>query len=378
MRAMTAKHTQNDSKTIAKPVQGFANWSPVFTTGEHTDMRGQRKTWTRADLDALVRNLKPRKNQPFTVPVVKGHPANDAPAYAWVQALKRKGDVLYARYHNVDPAFAEEVSTGRFPNRSIAIHSTDNGPALKHVGFLGAALPAIDDLPAMFAQAKPGDDAASLWLFSQATADADMPTGLATKTDLSTMQTSTATTEVQTPEVQNPHPDQSQDQVQDQPPVITESDVQAAAEKARAELQAEFTKQQASMQARIVELERERLVATHQKTIDAAIVAGAITPAQAAGCAEFMASLESNKTTQTFCFSAADGSTSETNASAFFTTFIDKLGAGQTLAVLADDTTAPSQVGLQASRLEIHEKAMAYSQENECDYVLAVKAVTGQ
>jgi hypothetical protein len=386
-----AKH--NIPSPSSSATTRFSDWSPVFTAGEHTDMQGRKKTWTPAELDTLIANLKSVQQHPYTVPVVKGHPATDDPALAWVKALKREGNVLYARFHKVDANFANEVQAGRFPNRSIAIAPSGNGPVLRHVGFLGAALPAVADLPAMFADAEPGntDDAEPLWLYAQAAdtqpkQDEDTD-DMATSDDSKKLDIDNDIFDVDdldnvdnVDNADNDNGDTVVDETADTPS-ITPADLEAALEAAKQQaandarqaLQAEFTQQQVASKARIVELERERLIGKHQKTIDAAIVSGAITPAQAAGCAEFMAGLEGQ---QTFCFAANDGAESEVTATAFFAQFVGKLNAGHSMSILATEETAPDTLGLHASRAEIHAKAMAYQRDNECDYVAAVKAVT--
>jgi hypothetical protein len=82
-----------------------------------------------------------------------GHPKTDAPAYGWVRALRADGGDLVAEPHQVEPAFAEMVQAGRFKKISASFY-TPNHPSnpkpgafyLKHVGFLGAAAPAVKGL----------------------------------------------------------------------------------------------------------------------------------------------------------------------------------------------------------------------------------------
>ena len=75
-------------------------------------------------------------------PVVVGHPSDYAPAYGWVDRLRRVGDRLQARLCDVAPAFREAVEAGRYAGRSIALVNN----RLRHLGFLGGRAPAIPGL----------------------------------------------------------------------------------------------------------------------------------------------------------------------------------------------------------------------------------------
>jgi hypothetical protein len=121
----------------------------IFRTGSHTSVDGQKIVVTAADLAEIVESYMP--DQP--APLVVGHPALDAPAYGWVSALDVDGDTLRAFPDQVESAFAEAVTAGRYKKVSASLYPRDH-PAnptpgklhLKHVGFLGAAAPAIKGL----------------------------------------------------------------------------------------------------------------------------------------------------------------------------------------------------------------------------------------
>jgi len=118
----------------------YENWIEVFKSGTHTSSSGDTRTWSNDDLDAIVANYDPSVDE---APVVLGHPKTDEPAYAWVSALRREGDVLLAKFERVCPEFAIWVEKGLYRKISIAL-----GPdfSLRHVGFLGAANPAVKGL----------------------------------------------------------------------------------------------------------------------------------------------------------------------------------------------------------------------------------------
>lgn len=114
-------------------------WLELFRSGDY----GDKGNFSNSDLDDIVRNFDPSFHEP---PAVIGHPAEDAPAYGWVSALKRSGGKLLGRLRQVDPTFEEMVKSGRFKKRSIALYQTGKGWMLRHVGFLGAQPPEVKGL----------------------------------------------------------------------------------------------------------------------------------------------------------------------------------------------------------------------------------------
>ncbi|MGL9719744.1 hypothetical protein [Symbiopectobacterium sp.] len=97
-------------------------------------------------------------------PIVTGHPTTDAPAYGWIKQLSAQGRDLLAEPQQVDPAFSELVTVGRYKKISASFYlpHAPNNPApgalyLRHVGFLGAQPPAVKGLRAVsFADTEDG------------------------------------------------------------------------------------------------------------------------------------------------------------------------------------------------------------------------------
>ena len=118
---------------------GFDAPVEVFAGGLQTDSAGNAREWTAAELDQIVANHQP-------APIVVGHPSTDAPAFGWTESLRRDGLKLYAKFRNVYPAFADAVKNQLYPNRSVRLVQSGKGWQLAHVGFLGAAAPAIAGL----------------------------------------------------------------------------------------------------------------------------------------------------------------------------------------------------------------------------------------
>lgn len=117
---------------------GLTDWFQVFRTGTHTDSSGRRHTFTVADLDRAIAEY-----EPDSAPIVAGHPRTNAPAFGWIKEFRRRGEFLEARCSSVVPEFAELVERGLYKNRSMCFNPDGS---FRHVGFLGAAPPAIKGL----------------------------------------------------------------------------------------------------------------------------------------------------------------------------------------------------------------------------------------
>jgi len=126
-----------------KPIQ-------IFKPGRHTAMSGAGLEFSAADLAASAAAYDPAKHE---APIVVGHPALDAPAYGWIKGLAYADSALDAQPDQVDAAFAEMVAKGYFKKISASFYAPDapGNPVpgvyyLRHVGFLGAAAPAVKGL----------------------------------------------------------------------------------------------------------------------------------------------------------------------------------------------------------------------------------------
>jgi hypothetical protein len=117
------------------------DWDKVFTAGWHTDSRGNKREWTKDDLDRIVTSFDPSFHEP---PLVIGHPSDNAPAFGWIDGIKRVGNDLFVRYRDVAAEFKEWTDKKLFKKKSIAVYPDGS---LRHVGYLGAMPPAIKGLP---------------------------------------------------------------------------------------------------------------------------------------------------------------------------------------------------------------------------------------
>jgi hypothetical protein len=119
---------------------GFDDWIPVFRGGKQIDSTGKEHDGN-ALIDKAVAGFSAAAHEP---PACIGHPKEDAPAYGWVEGLKKQGNLLMAKFKQVQPQFAQMVQDGLFKKRSAAFYPDGT---LRHVGFLGAMPPAVKGLP---------------------------------------------------------------------------------------------------------------------------------------------------------------------------------------------------------------------------------------
>ena len=117
---------------------GLTDWFDVFRCGTHLDHSGKWRTFSEADIDKAIASY-----QSDSAPIVVGHPTLNAPAFGWIQQFRRQGPTLQARCSRVADEFADLVKRGLYKNRSISFNSDGT---FRHVGFLGAAAPAVKGL----------------------------------------------------------------------------------------------------------------------------------------------------------------------------------------------------------------------------------------
>lgn len=140
---------------------GDATPFEIFRPGTHTATSGRSIAFSDADVSAIAAAYDPALHE---APIVVGHPRDDAPAYGWVAGLQVDAGALRATPQQLDPAFAELVTQGRFKKVSASFYAPDSptNPKpgvwyLRHVGFLGASPPAVKGLkPVAFAENEAG------------------------------------------------------------------------------------------------------------------------------------------------------------------------------------------------------------------------------
>ena len=123
----------------------------IFKVGTHTDMNGVKRNYTREMLEKCVATYSPEIHE---APFVLGHPKHNDPAMGWADHLELDADgILWAYPKQLDADFAENVNAGKHNKVSASFYLPDspNNPTsgtlyLRHVGFLGAQVPAIKGL----------------------------------------------------------------------------------------------------------------------------------------------------------------------------------------------------------------------------------------
>lgn len=123
----------------------------IFKVGNHTDMSGVTRNYSRDMLSECVATYSPEVHE---APFVLGHPKHDDPAMGWADHLELDNDgILWAYPKQLDAVFAENVNAGKHNKVSSSFYLPDspNNPTpgklyLRHVGFLGAMPPAVKGL----------------------------------------------------------------------------------------------------------------------------------------------------------------------------------------------------------------------------------------
>jgi hypothetical protein len=123
--------------------KGLGDWFEIFKGGTQIDSEGREHDGDKV-IDKAVATFDAAQHEP---PLVVGHPKENDPSYGWVEALKttvKDGiKVLLAKAKQVVPEFEEMVKQGRFKKRSASFYPDGR---LRHIGFLGAAPPAVKGL----------------------------------------------------------------------------------------------------------------------------------------------------------------------------------------------------------------------------------------
>jgi hypothetical protein len=112
----------------------------ILKTGSFTNSQGKEVNFSQSDLEKIASSYDPTISE---APIVIGHPKSNDPAYGWIDSLNVNGDKLIASASKIVPEFLNAVKEGLFKKRSVSLNP-DN--SLRHVGFLGAALPAVKGL----------------------------------------------------------------------------------------------------------------------------------------------------------------------------------------------------------------------------------------
>ena len=311
-------------------------WYEIFRAGKY-EPQGE---FTESDLDQIAKNYDPSKHE---APLVIGHPKIEDPAFGWVEAIKRVGDRLLAKFKQVEPTFANMVNEGRYKNVSVRLRKGDNGWNLRHVGFLGAAPPAVEGLkPVQFSESEDGLDIECDFNVKKGKEEKGMP--------------------------------------------MTEEEKKALLEEARAAARKEFEQE---FSQKNQDLEKE-LVTARQKLKATELAAfvdtnkAKLPPAVRPGLVEFMAGLSEEVTVE---FSEKEGEKDKqvkVSPLEFFKSFIAKFPAQVEFSELAGgEGGTKSRIndkdfgqGVDPARLELHKKALDFAEKHKVSYEEALIQVS--
>lgn len=140
----------------------------IARTGSFTDSQGRPQAFSESDLDTIASSYDPKK---LEAPLVFGHPRDNEPAFGWVTSLQREGRKLFAQFAQVPDTVRQLVNDGRY--RYVSMSLMPDRKRLRHVGLLGAAVPAIEGLGAVSLS---GCDDSITVDFATTTGDVNMPT----------------------------------------------------------------------------------------------------------------------------------------------------------------------------------------------------------
>ncbi|GAB6170775.1 phage protease [Paradesulfitobacterium aromaticivorans] len=315
-------------------------WFEIFKAGTY-EPQGD---FSEQDLDHIAQNYDPAK---YEAPLVVGHPKTEDPAFGWVETVKRSGDKLLAKFKQVEPTFAEMVNQGRFKRVSVRLRKTDTGWALRHVGFLGAAAPAVEGLKPIQFSEEDGFD----------------------------LQCDFAAAGYQPKKTK-----------EDQVMPMTEEEKRALMEQlkadARKEMQAEFSTEKSKLETELAETKRKLALGQFNAFIETN--KAKLPPAVRDGMAEFMAGLGEEVTVE---FAAKEGdktNTVKTSPLEFFKTFVAKMpdqvefkevaGKGQEDTRTVKDKDFGARVD--EERLALHKKALDFAEKHKVPYEEALIQVS--
>ena len=118
----------------------------IFRAGCYVAMSGQRVCLTANDIAGCALTYDPARHR---APLVIGHPQDNAPARGWVDRLAAQDGQLYA-FAQASDELRKLVRAGHYGKVSASFWPPDHPEnpshgvwSLRHVGFLGAAVPAV-------------------------------------------------------------------------------------------------------------------------------------------------------------------------------------------------------------------------------------------
>lgn len=378
--------------------KGFDDFIELFRAGRQTDSAGVAREFTTADLDQIVANHDPA----HPAPLVVGHPKTDDPAYGWSAQIKRVGDVLLGKFSQVEPQFEQLVREGRYRNRSVKLVKTGKGWRLGHIGFLGAVPPAVPGLKPVYAAAEDGeiceftyrDAYKSRWLarsmrrqreffveqFGAEKADRVIP-----EDQIAALEGMAVDEEIEAARDAQPAPAFNAPSSKTPEVTVETKFTQADIDQAIAKTKQESEAQLQTISQRNQQLEYAQRLGQHQSYVQSLIKDDCkVTPAQAAGMAEFLAAIDDATEIE---FTAGEGEPKKLGRAAWFKAFLGALPKQLALKTESANTdpapaegasfNAPAGYAVHPDKAALDAKARAHMAQHKTDYLTAVRAVGG-
>lgn len=377
----------------------------IFFAGTHTASDGTRHEFSAADVADLVASYDPELAE---AQLVVGHPKIEDPSYGGIGSLVLDGNDVHAVPRNVDAEFAGLVNSGRFPSISASIYRPGDvgNPKpghfyLRHVGFLGGHPPSLKGLkrPTLNFAA---DDAALEFAmplgrrinsigyyikrFMQGVRDRAIETDGAEKAEQLFPQW--CIDGIAEATADDDHANAAFAEANNTEQTMSQDKTNAAA--------ADFAERESQLTARATEIEqREKALKEREdaaRRADAAdfaeglVQAGKVLPRQKAGIVELLLAFPAGTVLN---FAEGDGqAATDHEAPELLRTFLDELpkrvdfaekSAGHENGTPAPaNFAAPEGTQVDAGRMELHSKAVAYQAAHPgTAYIAAVKAVGG-
>jgi len=106
-------------------------WIKIAKAGEQPTTKGGKITYSTSDMDKTIQKYNPTMHE---APVAVNNPNDSDPAMAWVEALRREGNLLYAKIKAVVPEFLDMLNKNVFARQTISLYPD---LSLCRVGFYG-------------------------------------------------------------------------------------------------------------------------------------------------------------------------------------------------------------------------------------------------
>lgn len=354
-----------------------------------------------AGLARTVSAYDPAKHE---APLVIGHPADDRPAYGWVQSLAFSEGLLKAVPRDVQPTLKDHVDSGRYKKISAGFYhpQAPGNPApgvfyLRHVGFLGAQPPAVKGLPPVqFSDS--ADDYVTLefserdpWMFRVLSRlFRGLREQLIATTDLETANRVLPDWDIQALS------EEAERQLHEQHPApashfseegMTQPNTQTDKEAQLAQREADLNARQSQLDSRETALDTRQAEQSKQESVafcEQLVTEGRLLPRDRDAMVEFMEALPAEATVT---FAEGDSQVARPGApAAFLKQFLSRLPVQVNFSEIAapngDDSplnagvTVPAGYSIDPEQAQLHQRVVQFAEKNHVSYDEALTSIS--